>query len=98
MMLARLPLRFSRAFSAGGAVLDRPSQSPNQHRVCGVYIFVGDPRFRLEHYLAKAAEAMDHARRAPTEDQRAYYLHAAEYWAALAKQAEEPLRDQKDLE
>jgi hypothetical protein len=59
---------------------------------------VVDLRFRLEHYLAKAAEAMDRAGRSTNEESRASYLRAAESWALLAKQTEELLRDQKDQE
>jgi hypothetical protein len=59
---------------------------------------VGDLRFRFEYYLAKAAEAIDGARRATNEESRANCLRAAESWAVLAKQAEELLRNHKDQE
>jgi hypothetical protein len=55
-------------------------------------------RFRIDHYLAKAAEAMENARRATDEDSRKNYLLTAQSWAALARQAEELERYNKEQE
>jgi hypothetical protein len=41
---------------------------------------------------------MDRVRRSTNPESSASYLRAAEFWALLAKQAEQLLREQKDRE
>jgi hypothetical protein len=59
---------------------------------------VVDLRVRFELCLAKAAEAMENARRTRNEEERANYLRAAQSWAALARQVEELERYYRDQE
>jgi hypothetical protein len=88
----------ARGLTIGAAADQHLRWSPKLTPGLRCFDSVVDLRFRLEHYLAKAAEAMDRARRSTNEESRASYLRAAESWALLAKQTEELLRDQKDQE
>jgi hypothetical protein len=55
-----------------------------------------DPRFRFEHCLAKAAEAMECARNARDDDISETYLVAAQSWAMLAREAEKLERREQE--